>query len=210
MMISNKHRKRLAWIRSRAAFSLLEILIVVAIIAILAAIMVPNFLDAQTRAKIARAKSDVRVVAEAIEAYRVDTKQYPWPDDAQGNPILNMDNLPHAFTTRIPVRLTTPTAYLTHLLVDPFPNRDKSENSLFLYAPRNYFEMAEGEGAFDSYTAMLLPYEASSGLRYSFRVLSRGPDLDAETAAPAVYDPSNGTVSSGDIVRFGPGGSFAR
>jgi prepilin-type N-terminal cleavage/methylation domain-containing protein len=53
-------------------FTLIELLIVVAIIAILAAIAVPNFLEAQVRAKTARVRSDMRTMATAIEAYRVD------------------------------------------------------------------------------------------------------------------------------------------
>jgi prepilin-type N-terminal cleavage/methylation domain-containing protein len=53
-------------------FTLIELLIVVAIIAILDAIAVPNFLEAQLRAKVSRAKSDMRSVATALEAYRVD------------------------------------------------------------------------------------------------------------------------------------------
>lgn len=54
------------------AFTLIELLIVVAIIAILAAIAVPNFLEAQVRAKVSRARADMRSAATAIEARAVD------------------------------------------------------------------------------------------------------------------------------------------
>ena len=49
-------------------FTLIELLIVVAIIAILALIAVPNFLEAQTRAKSGRVQADMRSLATAMEA----------------------------------------------------------------------------------------------------------------------------------------------
>src|SRR5690606_31388316 len=63
-------------VRSKG-FTLIELLIVVAIIAILAAIAVPNFLEAQTRAKVSRVRNDMRTMATAAEAYRVDNNDYP-------------------------------------------------------------------------------------------------------------------------------------
>ena len=63
-------RKRVA----REGFTLIELLIVVAIIAMLAAIAVPNFLEAQARAKVARAKADLRTIATALESYSVDIR----------------------------------------------------------------------------------------------------------------------------------------
>lgn len=65
----------------KKAFTLIELLIVVAIIAILAAIAVPNFLEAQTRAKVARILSDQRTYATALETYMIDNSAYPlhWP-----------------------------------------------------------------------------------------------------------------------------------
>ncbi|HPO08766.1 MAG TPA: prepilin-type N-terminal cleavage/methylation domain-containing protein, partial [bacterium] len=61
----------------RRAFTLIELLIVVAIIGILAAIAVPNFINAQERAKVGRARSDVRSIVNALEMYRLDNNNYP-------------------------------------------------------------------------------------------------------------------------------------
>ena len=63
--------------QSRQGFTLIELLIVVAIIAILAAIAVPNFLEAQTRAKVSRVKADVRSLTTALELYYIDSNEYP-------------------------------------------------------------------------------------------------------------------------------------
>src|SRR5690606_400852 len=63
--------------KMKKGFTLIELLIVVAIIAILAAIAVPNFLEAQTRAKISRVVSDLRTINTGFETYRIDHGNIP-------------------------------------------------------------------------------------------------------------------------------------
>ncbi len=62
---------------SKRAFTLIELLIVVAIIAILAAIAVPNFLEAQTRAKVSRVKNDLRTLDTCLNSYVIDYNSFP-------------------------------------------------------------------------------------------------------------------------------------
>jgi len=58
-------------------FTLIELLIVVAIIAILAAILIPNFLRARAQSQVAATKGNLKNVATALESYFVDSSQYP-------------------------------------------------------------------------------------------------------------------------------------
>ncbi len=202
---------------SLKGFTLIELLIVVAIIAILAAIAVPNFLEAQVRAKVSRAKADMRSLATAIESYQVDNNEYPAA--ALEN---NMIEFPRPYTlepfeTRLPYLLTSPISYMTSLVNEPFPASTEAgnENPQYHYATRQYFidfDLDQGgtgdDQELDDYLLMLLNRDISS---LEYFVLSHGPDRDhdePDAGTPALYDPSNGTTSSGDILYMGPGTGF--
>ena len=65
-----KHRKQ-------KGFTLIELLIVVAIIGIIAAIAIPNLLNAIDRGKQKRTMADLRSLGTAIESYSIDNNVYP-------------------------------------------------------------------------------------------------------------------------------------
>ena len=60
---------------SQSAFTLVEIMIVVAIIALLASIAVPNFLRARKRAQSTRILQDLRVIDSALDMYAIENNK---------------------------------------------------------------------------------------------------------------------------------------
>ena len=62
--------------KNQKGFTLIELLIVVAIIGIIAAIAIPNLLNAIQRGKQKRTMGDLRTVATANESYSIDNNQY--------------------------------------------------------------------------------------------------------------------------------------
>ena len=63
--------------RKQKGFTLIELLIVVAIIGIIAAIAIPNLLNAIDRGKQKRTMADMRSIGTAVESYAVDNNFYP-------------------------------------------------------------------------------------------------------------------------------------
>jgi prepilin-type N-terminal cleavage/methylation domain-containing protein len=171
------------------AFTLIELLIVVAIIAILAAIAVPNFLEAQTRAKVSRFRGDGRALATAMESYFVDYNTYG--EDA----------------SYIYLQLTSPVPYISEVPTDPFGAYYNMSGIL----SRARYEIGTGHTA----VAQIAPPRKNV-----YIIVGAGPDHGDSSGSISAfpwppdsgpkfmpYDPTNGTVSWGDLYRLG--GSLA-
>jgi prepilin-type N-terminal cleavage/methylation domain-containing protein len=128
----------------KSGFTLIELLIVVAILAILAAIAVPNFLEAQTRAKVAREMNDLRTMSTAMEAYMIDHNSYTRDSDSSlelqytgaaagiasigPGDCFNPKSPNFGLCANGALTLTTPVAYMQTLLTDPFADPGAIKN----------------------------------------------------------------------------------
>lgn len=201
-----------------AGFTLIELLIVVAIIAILAAIAVPNFLEAQTRAKISRVVSDLRTLQTGVEVYRIDNGKAPWDYSVPEGDFMAPGM--QSFTSgilhpgrreangTIKVGLTTPVSYVSDCwLRDPFVSKNTSTQVIdFDQQVYSYNPMVKLWGN-------RVPNSQYTTFKYNefygeYRLGSIGPDRDwynggtfAQRRHTIVYDASNGTVSLGNIWR---------
>ncbi len=184
----------------KKGFTLIELLIVVAIIGILAAIAVPNFLNAQMRAKIAKCEAEMRAFENAYSMYNLDNGGPP----------------PHCgHSANQNKYLTTPISYVGSIPKDPF----QQANTVGL----GTIEWSFGEYHADWFPAVAperliqdpsLYSQAKQGrLRYNegdchagnvYYIWSFGPDgIHAPSSLFDIYEPTNGLKSYGDIVRVG-------
>lgn len=177
------------------AFTLIELLIVVAIIGILAAIAVPNFQNARIRATVARVESDFKTINTAMEMYKLQYNTYANDHD--------LDTAIHGSQTGL-FQLTSPVAFLNAVPGDPFILHVRKGSSW------------GGREAVNGYSKDYLPaYEIGSGAdnaqairKQAWSVLSYGPDNKVDLFSHDnfpfgikfhPYDPSNGVKSRGDV-----------
>lgn len=173
-------------------FTLIELLIVVAIIGILAAIAVPNFLNAQTRATIARVQSDFKAMSTALEMYKLDNNSYPNDHDLDAW----MNGREHGMFS-----LTSPIAFMASIPCDPFVMKNVSS--------------WQGQNSNAYSNEGICGYEMGSGAdnsgqyrKQAYSILSYGPDLNDDIGPHdgfpfgvrlCPYDGSNGLKSNGDM-----------
>jgi prepilin-type N-terminal cleavage/methylation domain-containing protein len=144
----------------KTGFTLIELLIVVAIIAILAAIAVPNFLEAQTRSRVSRSRNDLRTIAVGMESYFIDNNSYPSQSTS---------NLAYSGSKT----LTTPISYLEEWPKDIFRAEAGISNAIYRFYTSNYGILDDNR-----------PYTSwqSAWPRNGWHSWSYGPDLSTEIA----------------------------
>jgi len=190
--------------RSRSyGFTLIELLIVIAIILILIGIALPNFLEAQVRAKVAQAKGNARTIGSAMETYLLDFKMYPNDHDPDDR---NQQGL---------YQLTSPLKYLPSIPVEPFARADG-----LLKPGTDEIGWEMGSTGPPRYVAHKRRPKVNA-----YGLASYGPDVHDSfpcgdpwpaCAPPAAdpcrigegmawtdYNPTNGTRSEGDIMQLG-------
>ena len=121
-----------------AGFTLIEVMVVVVIMAILAAIVVPKIMNRPNQAKLVKVRSDIRAITNALDLYSLDNGQYP--TQAQGiSALVTQPTLPP-----IPSNYTSG-GYLKELPLDPWghpyrysnPSKHGGSVDVFTYGANN-------------------------------------------------------------------------
>ncbi len=189
--------------KNNIAFTLIELLIVVAIIGILASIAVPNFLNAMTRAKVARSMADQKAMHTAIQQYMLDAN----------------DNPPHSHESNQNYWLTTPVAYLPGFLYDPFQDTPLAQSlfgsDLQYHKKQQHWDPLDRR-YWSSLSLDTLDTQKEPELEYWLKsigiIFGMGPSMKYTGysgftfgVAFIPYEPTNGLVSLGIIRCYVPG-----
>ncbi|MGI6455410.1 MAG: prepilin-type N-terminal cleavage/methylation domain-containing protein [bacterium] len=218
---SHKTNRRYERMKGLKGFTLIELLIVVAIIGILAAIAVPNFLNAQVRAKVARAESEMRSLQNALESFFIDNNSYPPMNSGDRNlkrqyregfdepdgATLEHAHIATGARSDRRIYLTTPVAYISSIPFDPFHGDGQSDSYGYGSDGTSYYiltsfgpDQQDGHGS----VADLNEWRYTGARLNDYRRKATRQQKGNFSLPEMVYDPSNGTSSSGDILRVGP------
>lgn len=169
----------------KKAFTLIELLIVVAIIGILAAIAVPNFLNARMKAQVTRSISEIKAISTAMEMYRIDNNSVPFRPP--GWPCGNCD-IEELTATYNPSPITSPVAYMTSIPYDPFVSVSEIKTNV-----------NRGDGL-DIGWYLYVGNRNSENPHGAWRVWGFGPDKSRQAQPVRPYNSTNGLISKGDII----------
>jgi len=212
-------------------FTVTELLIVIAIISIIAAIAVPNLMSANIRAKVSGVKADMGSIAIALEDYKVDYGEYPkdprfsrsssyaFDIIAESNQAFDGQNGTNPADDNDAIGLgylVYPEAgfeprYLKRIAGDPFNNNGEEDWDGSSGAHNHHYLYYTGKWS-DSGPVNCT---SSTDSPQYWALVSYGPDKDQDIASYVnaknavndgtnLYNPDNGITSSGDIVIIGP------
>ncbi|MEN6625711.1 MAG: prepilin-type N-terminal cleavage/methylation domain-containing protein [Candidatus Sumerlaeia bacterium] len=192
----------------KRGFTYIELTIVVVIICILAAIAVPNFLEARTRSGVSRSIADLAMLSMTLESYRLENHAYP---------LNTKPGEPEGWDLKA---LTTPIAYVSALPLDSLTlgdARGRYHPTPMPAIPYRYFnalQLDEVKGLQlepGPYTTPMPGFHAA--LLWGYGPASTVPAERGEGSTKLLpggkveilaYDPTNGTVSFGDIYQAVP------
>lgn len=127
-------KKNLSPLRRSAGFTLIEVMVVVVILGILAAIIVPKIMSRPEQARIVKVKQDIMAIENAMDLYKLDNGMYPTTD--QG-----MDALVKKPSTDPIPRNWKDGGYLRQLPIDPWGEpyqyvNDNEKLKIYSYGPK--------------------------------------------------------------------------
>ncbi len=224
---------------SRHGFTLIELLIVIAIILILISIALPNFLEAQIRARVVNSQAELRSLETAFVSYNLDHKRYMadgFEFSYLGLPVINVEGDKYVYS-----QLTTPNAYVKAIPLDEFNSADRAadsagagagtriaSNNVYRYYSGRWrceasghqppkgvkygeaCDAADARGKISGKT-----FDPDAAFAGKWIVISPGPDRShgygewamwrpaMQAGNPHLYSPTNGTVSYGDLAKYG-------